>query len=39
MFHVIWGILLIVVALWGPGKWSADHLWASWRAARAGRNR
>lgn len=29
MFHVIWGILLIVVALWGPGKWSADHLWSS----------
>jgi putative oxidoreductase len=26
MFHVIWGILLIVVALWGPGKWSVDHL-------------
>lgn len=27
MFHYIWGILLIVVALWGPGKWSVDHLW------------
>ena len=26
MFHVIWGILLIVVALWGPGRWSIDHL-------------
>ena len=26
MFHVIWGILLSVVALWGPGKWSLDHL-------------
>ena len=26
MFHVIWGILLSVVALWGPGKWSIDHL-------------
>jgi putative oxidoreductase len=26
MFHVIWGILLIVVALWGPGTWSIDHL-------------
>ena len=26
MFHVIWGILIAVVALWGPGKWSVDHL-------------
>lgn len=26
MFHVIWGILLVVVALWGPGRWSVDHL-------------
>jgi len=27
LLHYIWGILLIVVALWGPGKWSIDHLW------------
>lgn len=26
MLHYIWGILLIVVALWGPGAWSVDHL-------------
>lgn len=39
MFHVIWGILLIVVALWGPGKWSIDHLWATWRTARASGDR
>lgn len=26
MFHVIWGILLIVVALWGPGRWSVDYV-------------
>jgi putative oxidoreductase len=39
MFHVIWGILLIVVALWGPGKWSIDHLWAIRRAARASGDR
>jgi uncharacterized membrane protein YphA (DoxX/SURF4 family) len=31
--------LLIVVALWGPGKWSIDHLWAIRRAMRAGGNR
>ncbi|MHB1331521.1 MAG: DoxX family protein [Sulfuriferula sp.] len=33
MFHVIWGILLIMVALWGPGKWSADYLWTIRRTA------
>ena len=26
LFHVIWGILLIVVALWGPGRWSVDYV-------------
>lgn len=26
MLHYIWGVLLIVVALWGPGKWSVDSL-------------
>jgi putative oxidoreductase len=25
MQHYIWGILLGVVALWGPGRWSVDH--------------
>lgn len=34
MFHVIWGILLIMVALWGPGKWSADYLWSIRRTTR-----
>lgn len=28
MFHFIWGILLLLVALWGPGAWSLD----AWRA-------
>lgn len=27
LFHIIWGILLLVVTLWGPGKWSVDHGW------------
>lgn len=26
MLHYIWGILLAMVALWGPGGWSIDHL-------------
>ena len=30
LFHVIWGILLAVLALWGPGQWSAD----AWRQGR-----
>ncbi|MGA8008408.1 MAG: DoxX family protein [Thiomonas sp.] len=25
LFHVIWGILALVVALWGPGQWSVDR--------------
>ena len=25
MFHIIWGLLMLVAALWGPGKWSMDH--------------
>lgn len=33
LFHVIWGILILVVALWGPGKWSADHWLQRRRAA------
>jgi len=35
MLHYIWGILLIVVALWGPGKWSVDHLWIRPRCGRS----
>lgn len=26
MFHFIWGGLILVVALWGPGRWSIDAL-------------
>ncbi|WP_079416461.1 DoxX family protein [Thiomonas intermedia] len=33
LFHVIWGILLLVVVLWGPGKWSVDHGWMKRRAS------
>ena len=32
LFHVIWGILIAVVALWGPGKWSVDEVLRSRRA-------
>lgn len=32
LFHVIWGILIAVVALWGPGKWSVDAVLRSRRA-------
>lgn len=34
LMHVIWGILIAVAALWGPGKWSIDHLLQN-RHARA----
>ena len=30
MFHFIWGGLMLVIALWGPGAWSMD----AWRQAR-----
>ena len=33
MFHFIWGGLLLMVALWGPGAWSID----AWRKARRAR--
>lgn len=33
LLHVIWGILALVIALWGPGRWSVDHWWAT-RGAR-----
>lgn len=33
MSHFIWGILLLMVALWGPGAWSLD----AWRCASAAR--
>ncbi|OYV79449.1 MAG: hypothetical protein B7Z60_01945 [Ferrovum sp. 37-45-19] len=26
MYHYIWGILLLVIILWGPGKMSLDYL-------------
>jgi len=29
MGHELWGVLLVVVALWGAGRWSVDHLWFS----------
>ncbi len=25
LFHVIWGILALAAALWGPGRWAIDH--------------
>ena len=28
LFHFIWGLLALAVALWGPGRWSVDALWA-----------
>lgn len=31
--HVHWGSLLLLLLLWGPGRWSLDALW--WRAAPA----
>jgi putative oxidoreductase len=33
MFHFIWGGLILMIALWGPGAWSVD----AWRAARRAR--
>lgn len=33
MFHFIWGGLMLLIALWGPGPWSVDALRA-WRRAR-----
>ena len=29
MFHFIWGGLILMIALWGPGAWSVD----AWRRA------
>ena len=26
LHHVLWACLLAMVALWGPGKWSLDHV-------------
>jgi putative oxidoreductase len=34
MFHIIWGILILVAALWGPGIWSVDH-WMQRRRSAA----
>ena len=36
LFHVIWGILALVVALWGPGLWSVDHWMQRRRALSTG---
>lgn len=36
MLHYIWGMLLTVAALWGPGRWSVDHLRARHARASAG---
>ncbi len=33
MFHFIWGGLILMIALWGPGAWSVD----AWRRARRAR--
>jgi putative oxidoreductase len=33
MFHFIWGGLILMIALWGPGAWSVD----AWRLARRAR--
>lgn len=32
--HLLWGTLLLVTALHGPGRWSADHWLANWLADR-----
>jgi putative oxidoreductase len=24
--HLLWGVLALVIALWGAGRWSVDHL-------------
>ena len=31
MGHELWGVLLVVVALWGAGRWSVDHMLLSRR--------
>ncbi len=28
MFHLIWGLLALITALWGPGRWSLDAWWS-----------
>ena len=33
MLHFIWGGLILMIALWGPGAWSVD----AWRTARRAR--
>jgi len=33
--HQLWGTLIVVVLLWGAGRWSADALIARWRARTA----
>ncbi|WP_019939645.1 DoxX family protein [Bordetella sp. FB-8] len=33
--HKIWGLMLLAVVAWGPGKWSVDEGVRYWRSARA----
>lgn len=33
--HLLWGCLLIVLLLWGPGRWSLDRfVWTRWLGKR-----
>jgi putative oxidoreductase len=32
--HTLWGVLAVVIALWGAGRWSVDR----WLATRSGRS-
>jgi putative oxidoreductase len=34
--HVLWGVMLLTLAVYGPGKLSLDHVLARWRAADGG---
>ena len=31
--HVLWGFMLLVLIVYGPGRWSLDNLLAHWMAA------
>lgn len=32
--HLLWGALLVMVLLWGAGRWSADALWMARLSSR-----
>jgi putative oxidoreductase len=32
--HQFWGCLLVLLLLWGPGRWSVDARWAPFAGAR-----